>query len=86
MLKMARSIRTHHYLTTNNIDNNSEYEKQIYKKNLNWNPPLAPLTIEDKMTEFKKAIQPNSKRKNCQTSIPFKQMFYGNCVKTTASS
>jgi hypothetical protein len=57
MLKLARSIRTKYYLAKNTTGNSLEYEKQIYKKNLNWNPPPAPLIIEDKITEFEKAIK-----------------------------
>jgi hypothetical protein len=57
MLRMARSIRTNYYLTSNNINNNTTYEKQIYKKNLTWHPPPAPLIVEDKITEFEKALK-----------------------------
>jgi hypothetical protein len=54
---MARSIRINHYLASNDIVNNTTYEKQIYKKNLAWHPPPAPLLIEDKITEFEKALK-----------------------------
>jgi hypothetical protein len=57
MLRMARSIRTQYYLQENGIDNASQYEKQIYVKNLNWHPPPAPLLIENKMTDFEKALR-----------------------------
>lgn len=62
MLKLARSIRTKYYLAKNTTGNSLEYEKQIYKKNLNWNPPPAPLIIEDKITEFEKAIKSFQKK------------------------
>ena len=64
MLKLARSIRTKYYLAKITTGNSLEYEKQIYKKNLNWNPPPAPLIIEDKITEFEKAIKSFQKKKN----------------------
>jgi hypothetical protein len=62
MLKLARSIRTKYYLAKITTGNSLEYEKQIYKKNLNWNPPPAPLIIEDKITEFEKAIKSFQKK------------------------
>jgi hypothetical protein len=57
ILRMARNIRTNHYLTSNNNDNDTTHKKQIYKKNLTWHPPPAPLIIEDKITEFEKALK-----------------------------
>jgi len=54
---MARNIRTKTYLKENNLLNNSEYLKQIYKKNLSWNPPPASSIIEEKITEFEKALK-----------------------------
>jgi hypothetical protein len=36
---------------------------KIYKKNQTWQPPPAPLSIEDKITEFEKAL------KSCQQKI-----------------
>ncbi len=70
---MARSIRTKIYLKEANMLNNSDYNKQIYKKNLTWHPPPAPIQIEDKITEFEKALkklqESNYKRhKHCQIS------------------
>jgi hypothetical protein len=62
MLKLARSIRTKYYLAKITTGNSLEYEKQIYKKNLNWNPPPAPLIIEDEITEFEKAIKSFQKK------------------------
>jgi uncharacterized protein YaaW (UPF0174 family) len=57
MLRMVCSIRTHHFLQTNGLNTTSKYEKQIYIKNTNWHPPPAPSIIEDKMTEFEKALK-----------------------------
>jgi len=54
---MAKNIRTKIYLKENNLLNNSEYLKQIYKKNLSWHPPPAPSIIEEKITEFEKALK-----------------------------
>jgi hypothetical protein len=42
VLKMARSIRTKHYLKENGLNDNKDYEKQIYITHLNWQPPPAP--------------------------------------------
>ncbi len=33
-----------------------EYNKQIYVKNKHWDPPPAPSNIENKITEFEKAL------------------------------
>jgi hypothetical protein len=57
VLQMARNIRTKTYLKENNLLNNSEYNKQIYKKNLSWNPPPASSLIEEKITEFEKTLK-----------------------------
>jgi hypothetical protein len=57
VIEMAKSIRTKQYLVETGTDNNSTYIKQIYKKNPTWNPPPATLLIEDKITEFEKALK-----------------------------
>jgi dGTP triphosphohydrolase len=36
---------------------NSNYTKQLYKKNTNWNPPPASLIIEEQFTNFEKLLQ-----------------------------
>jgi hypothetical protein len=82
MLRMARSIRTHQYLTANNITDNSEYEKQIYKKNLNWNPPPATITIENKMTEFEKALK--SLQRKYTSKFKSKRLSNLNPIQTNA--
>jgi hypothetical protein len=66
---MARTIRTKCYLKETNLHSNSDYDKQIYKKNLTWHPPPAPLQIEDKITEFEKALKNymNPSTKNANT-------------------
>jgi hypothetical protein len=57
MLRLARSIRIQYYLIENGITNDSTYEKQIYVKNVNWHPPPAPWAIEEKITNFEKALK-----------------------------
>jgi hypothetical protein len=57
MFKIAYSICTKHYLREHGSDSNSEYIKQIYKRNTNWNPPPAPLLIEDSITKFEKLLK-----------------------------
>jgi hypothetical protein len=57
MLQMAKTIRTRYFLQTNGTTENNTYEKQIYIKNTTWNPPPAPLHIEDKITEFEKSLK-----------------------------
>jgi hypothetical protein len=54
---MAKTIRTKHFLSENGIIDNNSYEKQIYIKNSAWNPPPAPLSIENKITEFEKYLK-----------------------------
>jgi hypothetical protein len=54
---MAYSIRTKYFLEDSNLTNDNNYIKQIYVKNRHWNPPPAPLPIEDKLTEFEKALK-----------------------------
>lgn len=56
-LQMAKTIRTRFFLRDNGITESSTYEKQIYIKNMAWNPPPAPLHIEDKITEFEKSLR-----------------------------
>jgi len=56
MLRMARSIRIRYFLLDNKTTTSSTYEKQIYVKNTNWHPPPAPIAIEDKITNFEKAL------------------------------
>jgi hypothetical protein len=54
---MAHSITIHHLLQSSGGNPDSHYEKQIYIKNTNWHPPPAPLTIENKITEFEKVLK-----------------------------
>jgi hypothetical protein len=49
---MAYSIRTKFYLQSNSIASDSEYIKQLYKKNTAWNPPPAPNLTEERITVF----------------------------------
>lgn len=57
MLKLAYSIRTKHYLEENQIENETEYIKQLYVKNRNWHPPPASNTIEEGITKFEKLLK-----------------------------
>jgi hypothetical protein len=57
VLRMARSIRTSYFLKQHNLHANSNYEKQIYVKNLNWHPPPAPLRIKEKISSFEKLLK-----------------------------
>jgi hypothetical protein len=54
---MAYSIRTRHYLTSNNISTDAEYIKQLYKKNTAWN------LTEEKITQFENEIKYNQQKK-----------------------
>jgi hypothetical protein len=54
---MAYSIRTKYALSSSNITADSEYIKQLYKKNTSWNPPPASNLIEEKITLFEKSIK-----------------------------
>jgi len=54
---MAYSIRTKCYLQDTDLQQKSEYIKQIYIKNKHWNPPPAPILIEEKITEFEKKLK-----------------------------
>jgi len=57
LLKMAYSIHTKYHLDAIGYTGESSYGKQIYAKNCNWNPDPAPPPIEDKITEFEKALK-----------------------------
>jgi len=54
--RMAKTIRTTFYLKHSGHSTSIEYEKQIYVKIKNWNPPPAPLLVEEKITEFEKEL------------------------------
>jgi hypothetical protein len=54
---MAYSIRTKLLIDYIGNSMNQEYEKQIYIKNKSWNPPPAPLFIENKISEFEKELK-----------------------------
>jgi hypothetical protein len=71
---MARAIRTHNYLQNNNIDTDTHYDKQIYVRNATWHPPPAPLSIEDEITDFEKAI----KRKQQALELKYKKRNLSN--------
>jgi len=53
---MARSIRIRYFLLDNSTAANPNYEKQIYVKNDKWHPPPAPISVEDKITDFEKSL------------------------------
>ncbi len=54
---MAYSIQTHYNLKALGLHTESEFIKQIYVRNKNWNPEPAPHHIEDKITQFKKQLK-----------------------------
>jgi hypothetical protein len=54
---MAYSIQNAYYLKQSNAANDTDYIKQKYVKNTQWHPPPAPIYVEDKMTEFEKALK-----------------------------
>jgi hypothetical protein len=54
---MARTIRISYYLKENNLGHKSQYEKQIYIKNISWHPPPAPIHIEDRISSFEKLLK-----------------------------
>jgi hypothetical protein len=56
---MAYAIRTKFHLQKINTTTDTEYIKQIYIKNKNWNPDPAPLQIEDNITNFEKTLKEN---------------------------
>jgi hypothetical protein len=62
VLKMAYSIRTLYHLKELGINKDSHYEKQIYINNRQWNPPPAPLLLEDKLTDFEKEAKAKQER------------------------
>jgi len=61
-LKLAYSVRTKHYLLTNSVSQDSEYIKQLYKKNKHWDPPPATSAIENKITLFEKTLKMEQNR------------------------
>jgi hypothetical protein len=65
--KMAYAIRTKNNLQALNKTNDSDYVKQIYIKNKNWNPEPAPLHIEDKITDLEKLLK-NQQKTLCNTT------------------
>jgi len=46
-----------YYLKQSGANKSNDYAKQIYIQNKQWHPPLAPLEIEEKMTEFDKILK-----------------------------
>ncbi len=57
VLKLAYNIRTKTFLNSIGQTTDQEYEKQIYVRNKSWNPPPAPLLIENKLTDFEKELK-----------------------------
>jgi hypothetical protein len=85
MLKLAYRIRTKHHLITSNKPQNQSYNPQIYVKLKGWNPPPAPLTTEECMTNFEKklkeAIKINNHRRDTFTSLTPNQKTTLNTLK-----
>jgi len=57
MLKMAKTIRTQHFLNTNGIEGTADYIKQLYIKNKYWNPPPASNRIEESIMHCEKQLK-----------------------------
>jgi hypothetical protein len=55
--RMAYSIRTSHFLSSAGSNQDSEFIKQIYLKNKNWNPPPASIEIEENITRFETKLK-----------------------------
>jgi hypothetical protein len=55
--KLAYSIQTKNYLLTKKTNTNTEYIPQLYVKLRGWNPPPAPIHLENKLTEFEKKLK-----------------------------
>jgi hypothetical protein len=55
--KLAYSIRNKNYLLTEKKNNDTEYIPQLYVKIKGWNPPPAPIELENKLTEFEKKLK-----------------------------
>jgi hypothetical protein len=70
MLKMTRAIRSTFYLKHSQVQNpDDSYEKQIYVKIKNWDPPPAPLEIEEKITSFEKELKAKQHLKAKQSNL-----------------
>jgi hypothetical protein len=61
-------MKTKFYLKESSTDKDSSYIKQIYIKHKHWNPPPAPSTVGEKLTEFDKSLQ--KALKNLKTTKP----------------
>jgi len=57
ILKMAYSIRMRYHLKDTRASSEANYIPQIYLRNKNWNPLLAPASIEDQLTFFEKSLK-----------------------------
>jgi len=54
---MAYSIRMRYHLKDTRASSEANYIPQIYLRNKNWNPLLAPASIEDQLTFFEKSLK-----------------------------
>ena len=63
---MAYAIRTTFHLQNSNLAKDSDYIKQIYVRNRNWNPDPAPLHIENKITTFEKILKERQNEQICK--------------------
>jgi len=63
---MAYAIRTTFHLQNSNLARDSDYIKQIYVRNRNWNPDPAPLHIENKITTFEKILKERQNEQICK--------------------
>ena len=56
MQKLANRIRTKYYLQQNSSTNNN-YIPQLYIRLKGWDPPPAPLKVENSITNFEKQLR-----------------------------
>jgi hypothetical protein len=85
LLKLAYKIRTKQYLLQNESKSSDIYIPQIYVKLKGWNPPPAPLDIENCITDFERnlqdAIKSNKKLKHNYNNLTPPQQQTLNLLK-----
>jgi len=62
LLNMAYSICTKCHLEATGYADNSNFEKQIYTKNKNWNPDTVLPIMKEKLTKFERALNKQQKK------------------------
>jgi hypothetical protein len=67
MRQLAYSIRTKHFIDSFDTARENNYINQVYIKNKAWNPPPAPMLVEDKLTIFKKQLKQKKTKARIKT-------------------